>query len=485
MIRIETRVSSETISVPEDWRPAEGLAEQAQMLAEGRASSRELTEQALDRAEASQASLNAFKLILREEALAAADAADARLAAGERAPLLGVPTAIKDDMDLAGHPTAFGCEGEFAAKSEDGEMVRRLRESGAIIIGKTNTPELGQWSVTAGPAFGVTRNPWNLERTPGGSSGGASAAVAAGVVAAAVGSDGAGSVRIPAAWTNLVGIKPTRGRVSSWPDPEAFNGITAIGPLARNVGDAALLLDAISGNHPQELHRLDAPAEPFAVAATRDPGRLRIALSFKIPFSGVPARLDPAVRERIEATADVLRSLGHEVVPAEPHWSFVGLSFLPRSTNGVAKWSDRVPDRKLLDHRTRELSRNGRLLGGPILRAARSYESILRRRIGQIFRDFDVMLSPTTAAPPLHADAINQLGPWDTDKLIVGACPYAWPWNVTGWPGISVPAGFVDGDLPVGAQLLGQANSEPRLIALAAQLEEAQRWQDQRPPQFS
>lgn len=448
-------------------------------------SSRELTEQALDRAEASQPSINAFKLILREEALAAADAADVRLAAGERAPLLGVPTAVKDDMDMAGHPTAFGCPGEFPVKTEDGEMVRRLRESGAIVIGKTNTPELGQWSVTAGPAFGVTRNPWNLERTPGGSSGGASAAVAAGVLPAAVGSDGAGSVRIPAAWTNLVGIKPTRGRVSSWPDREAFNGITAIGPLARTVEDAALLLDAICGNHPQELHKLDAPETPYADAARQDPGRLRIALSFKIPFSGVPARLDPAVRERVEQTAEALRSLGHEVVPAEPNWSLVGASFLPRSTNGVAAWSDRTPDRKLLDHRTRELSRNGRLLGGPLLRAARGYESILRRRIGRIFRDFDVMLSPTTAAPPLHADAINDMGPWDTDKLIVGSCPYAWPWNVVGWPGVNVPAGFVDGNLPVGAQLLGQANSEPRLIALAAQLEAVQRWHEQRPPLFS
>ena len=455
------------------------------MLAAGEVSSRELTEQALARAESSQSSLNAFKLILHEEALAAADAADARLAAGERAPLLGVPTAVKDDVDLAGHPTAFGCDGDFTIKTEDGEMPRRLREAGAIIIGKTNTPELGQWSVTAGPAFGVTRNPWNLERTPGGSSGGASAAVAAGVVAAAVGSDGAGSVRIPAAWSNLVGIKPTRGRVSSWPDPEAFNGITAIGPLARTVGDAALLLDAISGNHPKELHKLDPPEIPFAESARRYPGRLRIALSFKIPFSGVPTRLDPAVRERVENTAEVLRSLGHEVVPAEPNWSLVGASFLPRSTNGVAAWSDRVPNRKLLDHRTRELSRNGRMLGGPILRAARAYESILRRRIGRIFRDFDVMLSPTTAAPPLRADAINQLGPWATDKLIVGSCPYAWPWNLIGWPGISVPAGFVDGDLPVGAQLLGQAKSEPRLISLAAQLEQAQRWDQQRPPLFS
>lgn len=472
-------------AVPSDWQPAEGLIDQVRSLAVGETTSTALVGAAIERAIATQPTLNAFKLIFEEEAMAAAAEADRMLAAGERRPLLGVPLAIKDDMDIAGHPTAFGCPGDFQPRSEDGELARRLKAAGAIIIGKTNTPELGQWSVTAGPAFGVTRNPWNLAHTPGGSSGGSSAAVAAGVIPAAIGSDGAGSVRIPASWTNLVGIKPTRGRVSSWPDYEAFNGIAVIGPLARTVGDAAVLLDAITGNHESERHQLDAPDRPFAESALTTPRKLRIALSFKIPFSGVPAKLDPAVRGRVERLAGVLENLGHTVVPTEPHYSFPGLNFLPRSTNGVARWADRAPDRSLLDHRTNELSRTGNLLGGPILKAARSYEGILRRRIGKTFRDFDVILMPTTASPPFEADAINGLSAWATDKLIVGGCPYAWTWNALGWPGVNVPAGFVGDGLPVGAQLLGQAGSEPLLISLAAQLEQHERWHELRPPHFS
>jgi amidase len=462
---------------------SQSIGEQQAMLRSGDVSSRELTAAALERAHSAQDPVNAFKMILDDEALAAADEADRRRAAGEDAPMLGIPTAIKDDTDLAGHPTAFGCAGDFAPATEDAAVVHLLRARGAVIIGKTNTPELGQWPLTAGPAFGITRNPWNLDHTSGGSSGGTSAAVAAGVVAAAVGSDGAGSVRIPASWTNLVGIKPTRGRVSSWPDKEAFNGITVIGPLARTVKDAALLLDAITGNFPRELHKLPAPARPFADATGEDPGRLRIAVSYKIPFSAVPARLDKRVRERVEGVAKTLSGLGHDVVHQNLKHAMVGLSFIPRSTGGIAGWAERVPDKSLLDHRTLENVRIGNLLKFGGLRFARGWESVLHRRTGRIFRDFDVVIAPTTAKPPLEANALEGLSSYASDRLFVGACPYAWPWNVLGWPGVSVPAGFVDG-LPVGAQLLGQAGSEAKLIALAAQLESELGWDALRPPGF-
>ncbi|MFY9264980.1 MAG: amidase, partial [Solirubrobacterales bacterium] len=399
----------------------------------------------------------------------------------ERLALLGVPVAVKDDMDVAGETTPFGCAGEFAPRPNDGWVAQRLRAAGAIVVGKTTTPEIGQWPVTAGPAFGVTRNPWSLDHSPGGSSGGSAAAVAAGLVAAAAGSDGAGSVRIPASWTNLVGIKPQRGRISSWPDPEAFNGITAIGPLARTVGDAALLLDVLTGNHPGDLHKPTPAAEPWVDYVGRDPGRLRIALSTRNPFSGPPAKLDPLVLARIERLAEVLADLGHDVVRADPNYALVGASFLPRSTAGVYQWSTRVPDRSLLDPRTRHNALVGRLLGGPILKLARAAEPILRRRMSSIFGTFDIVLAPTTASPPLLADAINGLDSWQTDKLIVGSCPYAWAWNVVGWPGVNVPAGFTGDGLPIGAQLLGPANSESLLISLAAQLESVERWFELRP----
>jgi amidase len=197
------------------------LARQAELLAARELGPVELLESTLERIEESQPTINAFRLLRPDAARDEAAAAERRLAAGERLPLLGVPIAIKDDTDLAGQPTAYGCRGAFESKRSDAEVPAKLKAAGAVIVGKTNTPEVGLWPFTEGPAFGATRNPWSLDHTPGGSSGGSAAAVAAGLLAAAVGSDGAGSVRIPAAWTNLVGIKPQRGRISTWPEPEA------------------------------------------------------------------------------------------------------------------------------------------------------------------------------------------------------------------------------------------------------------------------
>lgn len=456
-----------------------GLAECVRALAAGEVTSRTLVERALARIEATQPTVNAFRRVRAEAALAEADAADRALAAGERRPLLGVPVAVKDDMDVAGEPTAFGCQGEFPPRAEDGEAVRRLRAAGAVVVGKTNTCELGQWPFTEGPAFGATRNPWNHDHTPGGSSGGSAAAVAAGLVPAALGSDGAGSVRIPASWTHLVGIKPQRGRISTWPRPESFQGITVNGTLARTVADAALLLDAASGNHEGDLHR--PPALSAAEAVGHDPGRLRIAVSLKPPFTALPARLDPRVRERVLAVAERLAALGHAVEEAEPSYGRIGLTFVPRATAGIAEWVREVPHPHLLDRRTLDSARLGRLLAGAPLRVARRAEASLHRRIGALFTSYDVMLAPTTAAPPPRIGAMLHLGGLGTDRAMIAACPYAWPWNVLGWPGVNVPAGFVDG-LPVGAQLLGPANSEPLLVSLAAQLEADQRWYERWPP---
>jgi amidase len=462
-----------------------GLRRTADLIARGEVSSAELVDAALQRIDAAQPDLNAFRIVRHEAARAEAAQADATPRDGDapRGPLHGVPIAIKDDMDLAGETTAFGCEGEFTTKSLDGEAARRLRAAGAVIVGKTTSPEFGQWPITEGSAFGATRNPYNLDHTPGGSSGGSAAAVAAGLVPAALGSDGAGSVRIPAAWTHLVGIKPQRGRISTLPDLEAFEGLTCIGPLARTVGDAAFLLDATAGGVAGDRHTPPRPGVPFSDnARTADPGRLRIALSTRIPFSGAPATLHPEIRDHVTRLAGVLEQLGHEVVEDDPRYGLIGATFLPRSLAGLHEWSHRVPDLARLDPRTRHNAALGRWLKGPPLRLARALESPVRAAVGRIFRRVDVVLSPTTAQPPLPIGAIEGLGGWATDKVIVGACPYAWPWNVLGWPGVNVPAGLTRDGLPVGAQLLGPQASEPRLIALAAQLEAVERWQDRTPP---
>ncbi len=459
-----------------------GLARQAELLAAGKVGAIELLESTLERIESSQASLNAFRSLSPEAARGEAIEAERRLGAAERLPLLGVPIAIKDDMDLAGEPTRFGCVGEFEPCAEDGEVARRLRAAGAVIVGKTNTPEIGQWPFTEGPAFGATRNPWSHEHSPGGSSGGSAAAVAAGLLPAAVGSDGAGSIRIPAAWTHLVGLKPQRGRVSTWPAPQSFNGLTSYGPLARTVGDAALLLDVLAGNVAGDLHRPPAPGEPFAAAARRGPGRLRIALALNVPFSGSPAHLDPVVQGAVEDVARSLEGLGHAVEPVEvPYGLAPGVSIMPRSMVGIRGWIRSAPDRDLLDPRTHHAARLG-LVFRPLLGVAHLAERVARRRVGSVFGGFDVILAPTTAQPPLPIGACDGLGSWETDKRIVAACPYAWPWNILGWPGLNVPAGFTPDGLPLGAQLLGPANSEALLLSLGAQLERERRWHERRPP---
>ena len=449
------------------------LREQALLLRSGEASSRELVEAAIERAEATQETLNAFRVICAEEALAAAEEADRHLSGGEEAPLLGVPVAIKDDVDLAGHTSPFGCGGGRPAV-RDAEMVRRLREAGAIVIGKTHAPEVGQWHFTETPLHGATRNPWNLDHTPGGSSGGAAAAVAAGVVPAALGSDGAGSIRIPAAWTGLVGIKPQRGRVSTWPDPEAFNGLSCYGPLATGAADAALLLDAVSGNVPADLHKPPPPEEPFAEAVERDPGRLRIAVSFTTPF-GLVKKVHREHVEAIEGFATRLEGLGHEIVRIDPDYGLVGPAIIPRGMAGVEAWlAAHGEDRSALEPRTRTHARLGRALSGLPLRLSRAGEPALRRRVGRVFERCDVVLTPVTAQPPPRIGALAGRGYWATSSTASAICPFAFAWNVTGWPGISVPAGLTSAGLPIGAQLLGRENDEATLLSLAGQVERAQ-----------
>jgi amidase len=456
------------------------LDDQLYQLASGAVTSDELVRRSLHAITASQSTLNAFRVVLTESALAEAAQADRRRAAGDGAPLLGVPIAVKDDVDIAGVPTAFGTAGHVRPAKVDAEVVRRLRAAGAVIVGKTNTCEFCQWPFTSGPGFGHTRNPWARKHTPGGSSGGSAAAVAAGLVAAAIGSDAGGSVRIPAAWTHLVGIKPQRGRISTWPLPEAFNGITVYGVLARTVADAARVLDAASGNVEGDLHK--PPLVKVSEYVGRAPGALKIALSTRFPFNGFKAKLHPEIHAALEKVGDQLELLGHTVLSGSPDYGLrMSWNFLARSTSGLLDLADRVGEGVTLDRRTTENMRIGRLLSASVLRRARAAEAESRRRVGSIFNTVDVVLAPTTAQPPPQARAFDKLGGIATDRAMIAACPVTWPWNIVGWPSINVPAGFTSDGLPIGVQLMGPANSEPMLVSLAAELEAISGWAMEQP----
>jgi amidase len=294
-----------------------------------------------------------------------------------------------------------------------------------------------------------------------------------------VGSDGAGSVRIPAAWSGLVGLKPQRGRISGWPDPDAFNGLTTHGPLGRSVDDVALLLDVLRGNHPYDTFRLSQQSRPFRVMARQPVGRLRIAVSLKVPAL-LQARLDPEIKAATLRIAGVLAGLGHEVFAQDPDYGLIGLTFIPRGTSGVAEWSTRAPNGQL-ERATRFEIKMGRALrGGPLI-WARRLEARYQAKIGRIFDKADVVLTPTNAQLPLPVGVLKGQGWWKSGQIASKACPYCWPWNVIGWPGLNVPAGFSVSGLPIGVQLLGHDSDEATLLALAAQLEAVERWDERHP----
>jgi amidase len=251
------------------------------------------------------------------------------------------------------------------------------------------------------------------------------------------------------------------------------------GPLARSVEDAALLLDVLSGSHPDDAYQIDAPVTSFVEAARREPGRLRIAVSYKTAF-GVSGKLDPEIRGAVERLARRLTDLGHKVFPADPDYGLVGLGLIPRGTAGVADWLDSLPNARP-DHRTEVEARIGRVVGKRLLPLAKRMDPYLRRKVGSIFRFADVVLTPTTAQPPLRVGAFDGAGYQKTQSGVAAACPYAWTWNVLGWPGVNVPAGFTGRGLPIGAELLGHDSDEATLKSLAAQLEAVEGWTERRP----
>jgi amidase len=454
-----------------------GAATQARMLADGEVTAPELLEIYLERIERLDSELRAYRVVLTDKARDEAAAAQDRLDAGERLPLLGVPIAIKDDVDVAGEVTTYGSGGHGPAVTSDAEAVRRLRAAGAVIIGKTAVPELMMFPYTESLTFGATRNPWNPRRTPGGSSGGSAAAVAAGLAPLALGSDGGGSIRIPSSWCGLFGLKPQRDRVPLEPHDNAWYGLSVNGPIARSVLDAALFLDATA-----TVSGVPGPEGEFVAAATRDPGKLRIALSTKVPT--VPVKVGREELAAVEGAGALLRELGHDVVVRDPEYSLAGLygNFLPRYLRGISDDADALAHPERLEARTRNMARAGSFFSDRRMAAARAAEAGVSDRIQSIFDDVDVVVTPGTAHGPPRIGAYQHRGAVSTLLLVAQRVPYFPVWNMTGQPAAVVPWDF-DGDgLPLSVQLVGRPFDEATLLSLSAQIEAARPWAHRRPP---
>ena len=463
-----------------------GIARQAELLAAGEVSSRELVDVYLERIERLDRKLNAFRVVLGERVLMEADQADARRAAGGERPLLGVPIAVKDDIDVAGEVTAYGTNATDGIPARaDAEVVRRLREAGALIIGKTNVPELMLWPFTETTTFGTTRNPWDLQRAPGGSSGGSAAAVAAGLVGTALGSDGAGSIRIPSAWCGLFGLKPQRGRVSMAPRSRPWFGLSVNGVLSRRVADTALFHDVASGAIDADSDSAPTPRIPFAQAAATPPGRLRIAYSTRVPF-GVISKLDPDAERALKDTVELLRSLGHDVSEQDPDYGFDTIpAVLARYLSGAHEDVAALPHPERLERRTQAIARLGGLIPKALLDRALAAEGALSARLNRVLENHDVLITPATASPPPRIGQFQGRGAIWTLNAVAGMVPYNGVWNVTGQPAASVPAGFGADGLPRAVQLVGRPSDEATLLSLATQLEAERPWAEQRPSEFA
>jgi amidase len=455
-----------------------GISRQAALVRSGEVSPRELVELYLARIARLDPVLNAFRVVFAERALTEADEAAARRGDDDR-PLLGVPIAVKDDVDVAGEVTARGTGAYGAAASQDSEVVKRLRAAGAIVIGKTHLPELGISGFTESATWGVTRNPWNQERTPGGSSGGSAVAVAAGLAGAGTASDGAGSIRIPAACCGLFGLKPQRGRVSLAPRREHWHGLSVLGCLTRTVLDSALFHDLVMGGMPGDATVARQPERPFREAARTRTDGLRIAYSVK-PI--IPAPVADDVRGAVEGTAELLRSLGHEVRERDPAYGAIANNVLPRFLRGIRDDALAMPKPERLERRTRGFARLGRLFSPAALARARAAEAAHAARINELFEDHDVLMTPVSARPPVEVGRWEGLGALRTLLGMSAVYPFTSPWNAIGQPAAALPAGFTGDGLPLSVQLVGRPNDEPTLLSLAAEVEAERPWADRRPP---
>jgi amidase len=460
--------------------------ELAGMVRLGEVSASELVRTSLERIEELNPALNAFVEVDEAGALAAAE----KIGPGDDRPFAGVPIAVKNNRPVNGMRLTYGCSlmAEYIAPY-DHNITRRLRDAGFVIVGTTTLPEYGILPVSEARLFGPTRNPWDLARTPGGSSGGAAAAVAAGIVPVAHGNDGGGSIRIPAACCGLVGLKPARGRIS--PTPELGDSSLSIdGVLTRTVADTAALLDVLEGYELGDATWAPAPEEPFALSAQIDPGRLRIAATTSPPQP--EASVDPLCAGAVADATELLRSLGHEVEEVDVPWhdadvrDLFGVVFSNHIALSIA-YSGLIAGREPTAEDMEPMSwaiysMIGKLDAISGMAAAAQLQGFARRLI-TFLAPYDVLLTPALAERPLPLGTLDPGAPDPMSTFTRSGLftPFTPIFNATGQPRISVPLYEGSDGLPLGVQLVGRPAGEAQLLALATQLEAAQPWAERRP----
>lgn len=462
-----------------------GAAEIARLIRSGEVSPLEVMEETLGRIGEFNPPLNAFVSLRADEALQEAKAVTDSLAEGKDPGLLGgIPVGVKDLEDVKGMVTSFGSIPFKDHRAErDSTQVARLKKAGAIVVGKTNTPEFGYTGFTKNLLYGVTRNPWNRERTPGGSSGGSAAAVASGMVPLCTGSDAGGSIRIPSSYSGCFGLKPSFGRIPLGPAPflQIYNLLT-VGPISRVVEDAALYLDCTAGYHPSDPASLPLPERGYLERLKQTPRKLRIAFSPTLGF----ARVQGEVAARVEDSVKAFEDMGHTVDLWEgsvPDVSEVWANLMDCELYGLLH--------KTLDRHRHEMGRT--LVHGlekitsfalPDLVEAQKKRTRLNQVLWELFENYDLLLTPATPT-----EAFDAKGPPPTEIEgesipLLWAVAFTYPFNVSGHPAASVPAGLTKNGLPVGLQIVGPHHRDDLVLQTAWAYEQARPWKDLMPPGF-
>ncbi|MFC5718635.1 amidase [Streptomyces gamaensis] len=467
--------------------------EQGEAIRQGKLSPVELTEHYLERIGQLDEKVGAFvtvtpELAREQAARAERTATAARREGRELPPLHGVPVPVKDLNLVAGVRCTMGSAAldDFVPAVDD-HVVTRMREAGTVMLGKTNTPEFGAPPHTENDVAPPARTPWDLSCSAGGSSGGAGAAVAAGLAPVAHGTDGGGSIRVPASVCGLFGLKPSRGRVSSGKVLYDVTGLTTSGPIGRTVADVAALLDVLAGPEPGDPYTSPAlpPGETFRGQVHREPGRLRVALVTRPPVAGI--EVHPDCRRAAEEAAVLLRELGHEVqpvaLPDEPHMAeaFVQVWEVMAAARPVPEERE---DRLL--PLTRMLRERGREVSGPDFARALYHMRVVTHLVADAVQrpgtGYDVILSPTLAQPPRPVGALrDDTNPEAEFLKSVGFTPFTPLYNITGQPAVNVPLHWTGQGLPIGVQLAARYGDEATLISLSAQLEQARPWAHRHP----